>query len=458
MDNEPPIEAVPYSREAEEFTLSGCFLDGTDALNLCIQAGVTPITFHQPAHQLIFEVMLDLHAAQKPIDLGTISEELRIIRKLEQIGGYAFLTEISRKIPTTAQLQYHVERVRDCHKLRELIMRSRRLIEACSDFKGSWSDEILPLIERVGGAVEGQTAARTWRQAVAEGLDTTKERMKAPEDRKLKQSELSWGIRDFDRFFQPVETGELVVIGGYTSSGKSSLLRQVAWAMAQQSHPTLMETLEMKDHDEAVNLAGLISGVPPRGRLHQMDERDKKALLAAFDKLLVDNFSVCHLDHNLNGILARARTFKRKSGLRVLAIDYLQLLEDVVTARDMSGRALAIGRVTGMLKQFAMRENLAVILLSGFNREAVRENKTPRLVSLEGSSAIEKDADRVLLIHTPTDYIIEGMKASQSLTADAGEQPRFFVQVIQAKGRSQGTSQVDMFFERATKTFKQISR
>lgn len=460
---------LPHSIEAEEYFLSCCLLDGADILVRAQAAGVMPESLYVSAHGMVYTVMLDLHAAQKPIDVSVVAEELKVRRDrpedvtwLERIGGYAFLTQISSRIPTTAQAGYFIDKVRQQAMLREIIRRATSMVEDVYRFDGSenfFDERIVPQIERLNGLLIGQREARSWPQAVKEAELATRERIKPPEQRKQAEIELSWGIPDFDRFFMPIELGELVVIGGYTSSGKSSLLRNVLWNFAKAARPVLMETIETRDVEEAINFAAHISGIRSRGRLHELHGKDAEKLLASFAAMQLPHFSVCHEDHSVRSIFGRALMFKRRHKLRALGIDYLQLLEDVQRARNSGERAIALGNVTSACKQFATREELAVLLLSGFNREYVRDgNREPRLSDLEGGSAIEKDASRVLLLHIPTEYVLNGVKYTQSTTADSEEQPRLFVKVIQAKGRNTGTSSVGMFFKRETKTFEQITK
>lgn len=454
----PVGRQLPHDIEAEEMLLSSILIDGADVLTRCNAQGIGPDSFYDLKHVLLFEQLLSLHGDQKPIAIETLAAELKTKRLIERVGGWPFLTQITSRVPTTAQAGYFIDVVRRLALLRAIIRRGTSIVENAYTV----ADDLSPLVDGVEKLAELFTARnepRNWAEAVKEAEDLTRERMKPPAERKTGGVELSWGIPDFDRFFQPLEAGELVIIGGYTSSGKSSLLRQVAWAIAKAQHPSLIETLEVRDAEEAINLAGHHAGIRSRARLHELHPKDQKALLDAFAAMRVPHFAVCHQDGNIAAIQARARAFKRKHGLRFLGVDYLQILEDVKQLRHGERPDFAIGVVTSAMKRFATQEEMTVCLLSGFNRNYVRDgNRDPILSDLDGSSNIEKDASRVLLIHVPTEYVIAGQHHTQSLTADSEEQPRFFVKVIQAKGRNQGTSSVGLMFHRETKTFHQIAR
>lgn len=451
-------QSLPADVDAEAMLIACILIDGADTLIRCQTAGITPASFYDSKHTTVFERLLDLYADQQPIAIDTLAAELKRHKQLDTVGGWAFLSQISMRVPTTAQAAFFVQNVREKAMLRAIIVRAERVkvdaLATADDF-----GPVAAAIERLSEVMTSRTEARTWAQAVKEAEAVTRERMKPPAEREIGAVELSWGIPDFDRLFQPLECGELVVIGGYTSSGKSSLLREIAWAVGRAGHGSMISTLEVRDAEEAINLASHIAGHRSRARLHELHPKDQKELLNAFVTMNLPHFGVCHQDANMGQILARARAFKRKHGLRFLGVDYLQILEDVKNLRPGERPDFAIGVVTSAMKRFATNEETTVCLLSGFNRNYVRDgNRDPILSDLDGSSNIEKDASRVLLIHVPTEYSLRGQNYTQSLTADAGEQPSFFVKIIQAKGRNQGTCALGMMFHRETKTFKQISR
>lgn len=449
--------SIPFSQEAEERLLACCLLDGTDVLAKCAEGKITPESFYQREHALIFDRLLDMVAKQMPIEVSTLAEELKTAKQFDEIGGYAFIAQVTQSVPTTVEAAYFIEKVRDLARLRTLISLSEGIKAECHAFTGDWSG-LKKRVERVSEAFNGQTEARSWALAVKEAEALTRERMRPPAERNTGHREISWGIPDFDRYFQPIEPGELIIIGGYTSSGKSSLLRQIAWNIAAAGLPSLIETIEVRDTEEAINLAAHISGFRSRARLHELHRKDQETLLATFETMRRAPFSVGHQDTSWSAMAARARAYKRKFGLKFLGADYLQIMDEVKKLERGTRPDFAIGVVTSDAKKFATNEDTAVCLLSGFNREYIKGNREPILSDLEGSSNIEKDASRVLLIHVPTEYRLNGTLYTQSPTADPEDQPSFFVKIIQAKGRNQGTASVGMMFHRESKTFRQITR
>ena len=124
--------SMPHSVEAEEYLLSCCLLDGADVISRCLEARIKPESFYDPKHGTIYECLLELYNRQKPIDVSVVAEELKTSRQLDQIGGYAFLAQVSARIPTTAQAGYFIEKVREQALLRELDTRRPRVDAAAA--------------------------------------------------------------------------------------------------------------------------------------------------------------------------------------------------------------------------------------------------------------------------------------------------------------------------------------
>lgn len=148
----------PHSIEAEEQTLSACLLDGGDAVAKCLALGVSQKTFYVPANRVVFEKLEELHRRKLPIDTSVLAEELKASRMLKEVGGYAYLTRISGRIPTTAGLGYFVRKIRELEHLRDLINAATLAVERCYGYTGpedlpkiaaplaiAWQDTSTPL-------------------------------------------------------------------------------------------------------------------------------------------------------------------------------------------------------------------------------------------------------------------------------------------------------------------------
>lgn len=148
---------LPHSLEAEEFLLSCCLLDGVDVVTRCLQAGIRAGAFYDTKHGLIYDSILRLFGASKPIDVSIVAEELKTAGQLDQVGGYAFLSQVSSRIPTTAQAGYFIEKVREQALLREIIRTAAGVVEDAYGFSG----EIDEFAGAVGQRVMAVTGDRT---------------------------------------------------------------------------------------------------------------------------------------------------------------------------------------------------------------------------------------------------------------------------------------------------------
>lgn len=139
--------ALPHSIEAEEYLLSCCFLDGSETVSRCSEAKLSADTFYIPANRIIFEKLLELHNKGVPIDLQILAEELKTSRQLDAVGGYAYLSHISTRIPTTAQADYFIEKLRELEVLRDLILVSTRAAERCYSYEGGGIEQFAQQLE-----------------------------------------------------------------------------------------------------------------------------------------------------------------------------------------------------------------------------------------------------------------------------------------------------------------------
>ena len=453
---------LPHSLDAESFLLSTALIDGASVITKCIASNIGTESFLDAKNGALWATLRDMYAQNLPFSIDVLAEELRRSGRLDAVGGYSGIAEITGKTTTTAQAAYFIEKVRHYAQLRSLIRASSALVEMCYDYKG---DELVadigPQVESLGNVLRNQEHARTWFDVVDEAKRITQARMSGIKEASA-GIEASWGFADLDRNFCPMEPGELVVLAARTSTGKSSLMRQIVLANAMAGAPVLVESLEVTDTEAAINLAANHSGIPSRKNLHDLHPQDKADLLSSFDALKVPAFQVCHQDKTLAEIKARAKAFKDKHGLKMLAVDFLGLVHDAKYPLRGERIDQAIGRVTGDLKQFAVQEGIVVLLLAQLNRGVEKDNQSsprrPVLSDLRDSGRIEEDANRVILLHRPAEYSIGGVQRTQKDTDDIEETPRFYVEVIQAKGRNHGTGMVGLSFDRKTATFRQLSR
>ena len=137
-----PGRSLPHSVEAEEYLLSCCLLDGSETIARCLEARLAPAAFFVPANRIIYEKLCDIYQRRPPVDVNVLAEELKAARQLDAVGGYGYLAQISGRIPTTAQAQYFLDRVRELHLLRELIKVATGTVENCLNYQGGLEEFI----------------------------------------------------------------------------------------------------------------------------------------------------------------------------------------------------------------------------------------------------------------------------------------------------------------------------
>ena len=152
---------LPHSLEAEEHLLSSIFIDGPDVLTRAEAAGITADSLYDPKHGIVYAGMRRLMAAGVEISPGTLAEELKTARELDQVGGYAFLTQVSGRVPTTAQAGYFIEKVVEQATLRAAIRTATAIVEDCYTFSGGTvEDHIGRMVSDLANTVSGQVSAK----------------------------------------------------------------------------------------------------------------------------------------------------------------------------------------------------------------------------------------------------------------------------------------------------------
>src|SRR5436853_3703064 len=241
--------SLPHSLEAEEYLLSCCLLDGADVVSRCLEARLRPESFYDPKHGILYERLLDLYNRQAPIDVSIVAEELKTSRQLDQIGGYAFLTQISSKIPTTAQASYFIEKVREQALLREIIRSATGAVEDCYNFSGGIDEFVDQIEQKIFTVTQNRVSesAKPMREPTREAMNVITKMM-------MKKGELtgvSSGFKDLDALMWGFQRQEMIVLAARPSMGKTSLALNFAEAAAMPRREglaptaTLLFSLEM---------------------------------------------------------------------------------------------------------------------------------------------------------------------------------------------------------------------
>jgi len=409
-DGAVPVSAagrtVPHSIEAEEYLLACCLLDGNDTLSRCLEKKLAPACFYSPANRLVYEKLCELYNKGAPIDLAVLSEELKTSKQLDEIGGYAFLTQISGRIPTTAQAGYFIEKIRELYLLRELIKVATGAVENCYNYQGGLEE----FIDKVEQDIFQVTQDRI-SDAAKQMKEPTHAAMEVITKMMMKKGELtgvSSGFKDLDQLTFGFQKQEMIVLAARPSMGKTSLALNMAEAaaMPKKGTPvtTLVFSLEMSSSQLALRMLCARAKVNMKllrdGLLSKNGEEQQNLLKAAdeFSKSAIYIDDSSHL--TIMELRAKARRLHSRHPLGFIVVDYLQLLSptDPKVPREQQVAEMSRG-----LKALAKELDVPVLVLSQLNRAAEKENRSPKLSDLRESGSIEQDADVVLMLARPKD-------------------------------------------------------
>jgi replicative DNA helicase len=404
----PMGRTMPHSLEAEEYLLSCCFIDGPDVLSRCLEARIRPDSFYDTKHGIVFERLVDLYNRQAPIDVSIVAEELKTTRQLEAIGGYAFLTQISSRIPTTAQATYFIERVREQSLLREIIRSATGAVEDCYNFSGGIDEFVDQVEQKIFTVTQNRVSesAKPMREPTREAMNVITKMM-------MKKGELTGvpsGFKDLDALMWGFQRQEMIVLAARPSMGKTSLALNFAEAAAMPRRDgtpaaaTLIFSLEMSAAQLALRMLCSRARVNMKllrdGLLSKNGDEQNRLVQTAdeFSKapIFIDDSSAL----SIMQLRAKARRVHSRTPLGLIVVDYLQLLSPVDAKIP---REQQVAEASRGLKSLAKELDLPVLVLSQLNRSSEKENRVPKLADLRESGSIEQDADVVLMLARPRD-------------------------------------------------------
>lgn len=401
----------PQSLEAEKGVLGSIILDPLlcDDIALILQ----PEDFYSDAHETLFRHMLYINNAGRRVDNMLLIERLKQHGDYERIGGAAYLAEIYQEVPIAANGVHYAQIVREKAIIRRLINVGREiLVEAHNP--AAEPREMLDQAESKIFNIRDQRDGGQLTSFHDIVLDVW-ERLDARLDKDHTFSGVPTGLTDFDQLTSGgLRPGELVILAARPSMGKTALATNIAEHAAMRAGiSTLFVSLEMSRLELGERMLAAHSRVDSHkmrsGRLSQQEQqklKDKGGELSVA-KLFVDDTP----SRNLIEIAAAARRLKRKEGLGLIVIDYLQLIEP---DNSKDPRQEQVARIARRLKGLARELQVPMLVLAQLNRqaEASRDN-IPKLSHLRESGAIEQDADLVMFVHREEYYLTEEEKEAR---------------------------------------------
>ncbi|WDT85830.1 replicative DNA helicase [Alteromonas sp. 009811495] len=404
--NVEKLKVPPHSIEAEQSVLGSMLID-PDSWDKVAEL-ITDTDFYNRSHQIIFRAITRLLNASNPIDLITVSEELEKHDELDDAGGFAYLGELAKNTPSSANVVSYAQIISERAITRELIGVAHEIAEVGYNPEGRDSADILDLAEsKVFEIAERRTGENEGPRGVESILSKTIDRLEELVKTNKEVTGVTTGFTDLDKMTSGLQPSDLIIVAARPSMGKTTFaMNLVENAMMAEDKPVLVFSLEMPSEQIMMRMLASLSRVDQtKIRTAQLDDEDwarisnTMAMLKDKDCLFVDDSSgLTPMD-----VRSRARKLAReRGGISLIMVDYLQLMR-VPSLSD--NRTLEIAEISRSLKALAKELEVPVVALSQLNRTLEqRADKRPVNSDLRESGSIEQDADLIMFIYRDEVY------------------------------------------------------
>ena len=401
----PALRVPPHSVEAEQAVLGGVLLDN-GAWDRIADV-LTGAHFYRGDHRAVFDAVAGLCEDGQPCDAVTVAERLDRDGQLESSGGLAYLAELTENTPSAANIVAYAEIVRERAVLRDLIRTSAEIADAAFRPQGRAVPELLDDAERrILEIAERGGAGRRESVAIRDVLSGVMERIDELSRRDNPITGVSTGFTDLDRETAGLQHGDLVIVAGRPSMGKTAFAMNIVEAAAIGADlPVVVFSMEMPAEQLTMRMLSSLGRIDQqRVRTGALRDDDWPRLTSGSEMLNRTNiFIVDESALTPTELHARCRRLKREHGsIGLVVIDYLQLMHVPGTSEN---RATEISEISRSLKALAKELMVPVVACSQLNRRLEdRQNKRPVMSDLRESGAIEQDADLILFIYRDEVY------------------------------------------------------
>jgi len=433
----------PQARELEEAVL-GAMLIEKDAIEEVADI-LKPENFYVDAHATIYRVMLYLFNNSNPVDMLTVAQALRKEGKLEECGGAYYLSELTNKVASAANIKYHARIVAQKFIARELIHVSNDVI------RDSY-EETTDIFELHASSVKRMEDVVNFISKDTDHVKSAVMKVLSQDHEAIEKSKVKTGYREHDLYYGPFKGDELIIIAARPSMGKTAFAINLAKNAAEMYDlPTAVFSLEMGDISLATRMLSMGSGVPINYISNDTMSPSMRVEVTKYADKLIS--SPIYMDDtaglNITEFKAKARRLKKKNGIRLIIIDYLQLMESGESRSQ--NREQEISHISRNLKKIAKELDIPIIALSQLNRsvESRGGEKRPNLSDLRESGSIEQDADRVMFLYRPEYY---GFMETSN-----GESTEGITEIIYAKNRNGPTGFFTLKFHKETNNFSDFN-
>ena len=401
---ERAIRVPPHSVEAEQAVLGGVLIDN-DAWDR-IAGILTSANFYRNDHRAVFDAVSGLCDDGQPCDAVTVAERLDRSGQLESSGGLAYLAELAENTPSAANIVAYAEIVRERAVLRELIRISTEIAESAFRPQGRGALELLDDAERrIFEIADRGSAGRRDSVAIKNVLSEVMERIDELSRQENPITGVPTGFSDLDQMTAGLQRGDLVIVAGRPSMGKTAFAMNIVEEAAIRGKlSVIVFSMEMPAEQLTMRMLSSLGRIDQQKvRTGQLGHDDwprltsQVAMLNDTNIFIVDDSALTPTE-----LHSRCRRLKREHGIDLVVIDYLQLMYVPGTREN---RATEISEISRSLKALAKELMVPVVACSQLNRRLEdRQNKRPVMSDLRESGAIEQDADLILFIYRDEVY------------------------------------------------------
>lgn len=423
---------IPQNLEAEKSVLGAILID--ESVISDIVTVVKPRDFYDPKHQAIFDAMLKLFEKSSPIDLLTLTDQLKKNKDLTKIGGSAYLAELTNYVPTASHAEAYAKMVAQAATRRRLIKASSSITDLAYE-EGTTVDELLGKAEKEIFSVSDSNSVGDL-VSLEDILTESFDRIEALHKNQGALRGVSTGYRDLDNMTAGFQRSDLLILAARPAMGKTTFVTNLAYNVATiAKQPVLFFSLEMSKEQLVDRMLADASGVDSwKIRTGNLNDEDFSKLSEAMGEMAEAPIMI---DDTPGLSILEMRTKARRAAhnreLGLIIVDYLQLMQASTRSND-GNRVQEVSEISRGLKLIARELNVPVVALSQLSRTVENRNpKIPQLADLRESGSIEQDADIVMFIYREAYY--EPETERQNIT-----------DLIIAKHRNGPVGKVELYF------------
>ncbi|KEI45999.1 replicative DNA helicase [Saccharopolyspora rectivirgula] len=390
----------PQDLAAEQSVLGGMMLS-KDAIADVVEV-LRPNDFYRPAHQVIYDCILDLYGRGEPADAITVSAELERRQQLMKVGGAPYLHTLIATVPTAANAGYYAEIVSEKALLRRLVEAGTRIVQL--GYSGGEGAEIDEVVDRAQAAIYDVTERSTSEDyaSLEELLQPTMDEIDAIASRGGESQGVPTGFTDLDELTNGLHPGQMIIVAARPGVGKSTLGLDFARSAAiKHGLGAVIFSLEMGRTEIVMRMLSAEAKIRLSDmRGGRMSDEDWTRLARRMSEI---SEAPLFIDDSPNltmmEIRAKARRLKQRHDIQLIVVDYMQLM---TSGKRVESRQQEVAEFSRNLKLLAKELEVPVVAISQLNRgPEQRTDKKPQLADLRESGSLEQDADLVILIHRP---------------------------------------------------------